>query len=125
MLQRCFKMYLLTLITKLFHFLPEEISHHLALSGLRITYSTGLLKVLMGKKLKEKEIPNISTFRTSSENKLGIASIKKYEEMQPGDVQYTSSDCSSLKDWIGEFNYTSAKLGVEHFVNWYKDYYKY
>ena len=45
--------------------------------------------------------------------------------MQPGDVQHTSSDCSSLKDWIGEVEYTSAKIGVEHFINWYKDYYKY
>ena len=68
---------------------------------------------------------NLLEFIKLMENKLGIVSIKKYEEMQPGDVQYTSSDCSSLKDWIGEFNYTSAKLGVEHFVNWYKDYYKY
>ena len=57
------------------------------------------------------------------ENELGIESIRKYEDMQPGDVQHTSSDCTSLKDWIGEIDYTSIKKGVKHFVNWYKDYY--
>ncbi len=59
------------------------------------------------------------------ENELGIKSLRNYEDMQPGDVQNTSADCSSLKDWIGEFKYTSAKIGIEHFINWYKDYYKY
>ncbi len=59
------------------------------------------------------------------ENELGIKSLKKYEDMQPGDVQHTSSDCSSLKQWIGDIDYTSIKKGVKHFINWYKDYYKY
>ena len=58
------------------------------------------------------------------ENELGIESIRKYEDMQPGDVQHTSSDCTSLKDWIGEIDYTSIKKGVKHFINWYKDYYE-
>lgn len=68
---------------------------------------------------------NLLEFIQLIENELGIKSIKKYEEMQPGDVQHTSSDCSSLKDWIGGINYTPAKIGIEHFINWYKDYYKY
>ncbi len=59
------------------------------------------------------------------ENELGIKSIKNYEDMQPGDVQHTSSDSSSLMDWIGECKYTSANIGVKQFINWYKDYYKY
>ena len=66
-------MYLLTLITKTFHFLPEEIAHNLALAGIRITYSTGILKVLLGKKFKEKEIPDNSFAERTYENKLGIA----------------------------------------------------
>ena len=44
--------------------------------------------------------------------------------MQPGDVQHTYSDCKSLKDWIGEIDYTYIKKGVKDFVNWYKDYYE-
>ena len=68
-----FKMHLLSFITKIFHFLPEEIAHHLALTGLRITYSTGILKVLLGKKFKEKEIPDNSFAERAYENKLGIA----------------------------------------------------
>ena len=45
--------------------------------------------------------------------------------MQPGDVQHTFLDSSSLKNWVGEINYTSIKKGVKHFINWYKDYYEY
>jgi len=59
------------------------------------------------------------------ENELGIKSVRKYEDMQPGDVQNTSSDCSSLKDWIGEIDYTSIKKGIKLFVEWYKEYYEY
>ena len=66
-------MYLLTLITKLFHFFPEEIAHHLAMNGLQISYSTGLLKVLLGKQSTEKEIFKNSFIKKTYENKLGIA----------------------------------------------------
>ena len=68
-----FNMYLLTVITKIFHFLPEEIAHRLALTGLKIIYSTGLLKLLLGKKFKKREIRNNSFAKRSYENKLGIA----------------------------------------------------
>ena len=67
-------MYLLTLITKLFHFLPEEIAHRFALNGLKLAYSTGLLKILLGKELKENlQCPNKFTFKKAFRNKLGIA----------------------------------------------------
>ena len=66
-------MYLLTLITKIFHFLPEETAHKFALSGLKITYSTGLLGILLGKNSTDKEISDKSKVKTIYKNKLGIA----------------------------------------------------
>ncbi len=68
---------------------------------------------------------NLLEFIKLLESELGIESKKIYKEMQPGDVQHTYSDSSSLKDWIGGVEYTSAKIGVKHFINWYKKYYKY
>ncbi len=66
-------MYLFSIITRLFHFLPGELSHYLALGGLKIFYRLGFLDILIGKKNKNKEIisnpNNVLTYR----NKLGIA----------------------------------------------------
>tara|TARA_Y100000746_G_C15240665_1_gene341395 strand:+ start:150 stop:476 length:327 start_codon:yes stop_codon:yes gene_type:complete len=58
------------------------------------------------------------------ENELGIESLRKYDYLQPGVIQDIYSIYKSLKDWIGEIDYTSIKKGVKHFVNWYKDYYE-
>ena len=59
------------------------------------------------------------------EKEIGIESIKEFKDMQPGDVQNTSSDGSYLRAWIGSTNYTSIKKGIKEFINWYKDFYKY
>jgi UDP-glucuronate 4-epimerase len=59
------------------------------------------------------------------EKEIGIESIKEFKDMQPGDVQNTSSDSSYLSDWIGSTTYTSIKKGIKEFINWYKDFYKY
>ena len=45
--------------------------------------------------------------------------------MQPGDVRDTFSDCSSIKNWIGDTHETPLKEGIKDFVNWYKKYYGY
>ena len=66
-------MHLLTLITKIFHFFPEEMAHSLALGGLKIFNSIGLLKVLLGKNFNEKKISNITIFDNNYKNRLGIA----------------------------------------------------
>ncbi len=67
----------------------------------------------------------ITNFIELLEDELGIEAKKKYEDMQPGDVQHTSSDCSSLREWIGSIDYTSNKLGIKAFINWYKDFYNF
>ena len=66
-------MYLLSIITKLFHLLPEEVSHYLALSGLKTLHKLGLLNILLGKSIKDKEILKSSNDVRTYENKLGIA----------------------------------------------------
>ena len=66
-------MYLITIVTKIFHFLPEEIAHRFALSGLRIVYSSGLLKILLGKKIKDSDTHDNSLDQKIYKNKLGIA----------------------------------------------------
>ncbi len=66
-------MYLLTFITKIFHFLPEEIAHKFALSGLKVSHSIGLLRLLLGKNNMGKDISKKSNGKTAFKNKLGLA----------------------------------------------------
>ena len=55
---------------------------------------------------------------------LGKKAKIKMMPLQPGDVPDTFADVSKLQD---DFDYkpkTSVKLGVQKFIDWYKDYYK-
>ncbi len=69
-------MFLLSFFTKIFHFLPSEISHFLALNGLKVAHSMGLLKILVNYN-QEKEDQINNDFKNLSlnnyKNKLGIA----------------------------------------------------
>ena len=67
------KMYLFTILTKLFHFFPEELAHRLALKGLKIVYFSGLMKIFVRKKSMNGEIQVNSFYRHTFRNKLGIA----------------------------------------------------
>ncbi|CAN4265201.1 WcaG Nucleoside-diphosphate-sugar epimerases [Methylophilaceae bacterium] len=60
---------------------------------------------------------------TALESALGIAAIKNYREMQPGDVPATSAETSELNDWVGFKPNTPVKDGVAKFVAWYRDFY--
>jgi len=57
------------------------------------------------------------------EKHLGIKAIKNFLEMQPGDVQATSADTSSLEKWIKFKPNTSVEEGVRKFILWYRKYY--
>jgi UDP-glucuronate 4-epimerase len=57
------------------------------------------------------------------EQALGITAEKQLLPMQPGDVQSTAADTSSLEAWIGFKPNTPVKQGVENFVAWYKAFY--
>ena len=74
MWQLYLKMHLFTITTKIFHYLPEEIAHRFALSGLKILYFSGLLKILIRNNFVNCNIPD-SSFKGKGNyrNKLGIA----------------------------------------------------
>jgi UDP-glucuronate 4-epimerase len=54
------------------------------------------------------------------EQALGIEAKKNWLSMQPGDVPATSADTSALNDWIGFKPDTPVQMGVNRFVNWYR-----
>lgn len=56
------------------------------------------------------------------EQELKIKAKKKFLPMQPGDVQATWADISSLTELINYKPETPLELGVRNFVSWYKSY---
>lgn len=68
-------LYLLSFFTKIFHFLPGEMSHYLALKSLKVLYSLGLLAILMRTNLisKNDSFANALFKPLNCKNKLGIA----------------------------------------------------
>lgn len=58
------------------------------------------------------------------ENVLGIVAKKNFLPMQLGDVPITFANNDELDKWIGFKPHTPLSVGVAHFVDWYKFYYK-
>tara|TARA_R110002073_G_scaffold299400_2_gene466445 strand:+ start:204 stop:1205 length:1002 start_codon:yes stop_codon:yes gene_type:complete len=54
----------------------------------------------------------------------GRAAIKTYQDMQPGDVPATWADVTLLHNLTGQRPVTPIANGLQHFVDWYRDYYK-
>ena len=50
--------------------------------------------------------------------------IKKFKEMQPGDVKSTYADINLIKELINFKPKTSLKDGLKKFIIWYKSFYK-
>ena len=48
----------------------------------------------------------------------------KFLPIQPGDIKKTFSSTKKLKKYINYSPKISAEVGVKHFVDWYKKYYK-
>ncbi|TLP77555.1 NAD-dependent epimerase [Maribacter sp. ACAM166] len=62
-------------------------------------------------------------FITAIEESLGKTAKKEMLPMQPGDVEKT---WANVDDLIQDYDYspnTSIKIGVQYFVDWYKEYY--
>ena len=57
------------------------------------------------------------------ENELDIKAIKNFKPMQPGDVVATAADVRNIHEWIGFSPETPIETGIEHFVDWFKNYY--
>ncbi|HER09135.1 MAG TPA: NAD-dependent epimerase [Bacteroides sp.] len=65
----------------------------------------------------------LTDFIGAIEKALGKKAIKKMMPIQPGDVEKTWADVTSLAE---DFNYnpsTSVEEGIGHFVEWYRSYY--
>lgn len=63
-------------------------------------------------------------FISAIEQKLGKIAIKEMLPMQPGDVENTWADTSQLKNSYKYSSRVAIQDGVNHFVDWYKDYFK-
>jgi UDP-glucuronate 4-epimerase len=63
-------------------------------------------------------------FITCIENVTGKKAVKEMLPIQPGDVQATFADTSSLQNDFGYAPATPLQKGIEAFVGWYKNYYK-
>lgn len=64
-------------------------------------------------------------FIETLEKKIGKKAQKEFLPLQDGDVPMTYADVDDLAEDIGFRPKTSVEIGVERFVNWYKDYNKY
>lgn len=67
---------------------------------------------------------NLLRFIEEIEDSLGKTAQKQMMPMQPGDVNQTWADVSSLDKDFGYQPSTEIKEGISRFVAWYKNYYK-
>ena len=58
------------------------------------------------------------------ENAIGKTAQKELLPMQAGDVKATYADTNALEAWVGFKPNTSLKIGVQKFVDWYRNFYK-
>ncbi len=56
------------------------------------------------------------------EENLSIKAIKKFEPIQPGDVEKTFSNTKLLEEWIGYKPKVSVEEGVRRFASWFLEY---
>ncbi|NET48785.1 MAG: capsular biosynthesis protein CpsI, partial [Merismopedia sp. SIO2A8] len=56
---------------------------------------------------------------------MGKKAQKKLKPMQPGDVPITYADVDDLIESVNFSPSTSLEVGIGHFVDWYKEYFKY
>ncbi len=66
----------------------------------------------------------LNDFITALEKALGRKAIRQMMPMQPGDVEKTWADVSSLKQEYGYNPGTPVETGIQRFVEWYRSYYK-
>jgi UDP-glucuronate 4-epimerase len=67
---------------------------------------------------------NLLRFIEVLEGCLGRVADKKLLPLQPGDVPDTYADVKDLVDDVAYRPATPVEVGVERFVNWYRDYYQ-
>jgi UDP-glucuronate 4-epimerase len=65
----------------------------------------------------------LTAFIEALEKQLGVSAEKEYLPIQPGDVEKTWADVTSLKEDFGYNPGTPVETGIRRFVKWYKSYY--
>lgn len=55
---------------------------------------------------------------------LGLQARKRMLPIQPGDMHSTAADTRALQAWIGFAPATPVLQGVQHFVDWYRSFYR-
>ena len=58
------------------------------------------------------------------EEELGIKSKKEFVEMQPGDIQITSSNTDMINEYINYQPNTDLRDGTKELLKWYIKFYK-
>lgn len=66
----------------------------------------------------------LERFITVLEDALGQKAIRNYMDLQPGDVPATYANVDDLIRDVGFKPSTTIEEGIEHFITWYKDYYR-
>ena len=61
-------------------------------------------------------------FISTLESVLGVAANKNLQDMQPGDVVSTFADIEKTQRDLNFTPKTDLKIGLENWVNWYKEY---
>ena len=65
----------------------------------------------------------LGEFIETLEKTLGVAAVKNYLPMQPGDVEATYADVADLQRDTGFSPATPLAEGIARFVQWYREYY--
>ena len=63
-------------------------------------------------------------FIATLEDAIGRKAVKNLKPMQPGDVQATYADITTLENDFGYRPQTELRDGIKAFVDWYRSYYK-
>jgi UDP-glucuronate 4-epimerase len=64
----------------------------------------------------------LGDFIAAIEAALGVAAVKDYRPMQPGDVVATHADVSALRAWTGVSPRTPIAEGLARFARWFRAY---
>ena len=64
-------------------------------------------------------------FVSTLEQCIGKVAVKNLKEMQPGDVLVTSADVSSLEKVTGFAPSTALSVGLQRYVDWFREHYKF
>ena len=69
------------------------------------------------------KVVNLMDYIKDIEDVIGYQSEKKLLPMQQGDVPSTLANTDLLKQLTGFEPNTDIRIGIKHFVDWYREYY--